>query len=96
MRKILTLVALLSMVAPAFGQEFGHERGHRVGQHSGHAPLPPPRPYGRDGGNILPWVAGGLAIGALSGIYLYEQRRCYDELVGYDRRGREVWETYCN
>jgi hypothetical protein len=92
MRKILIVVALISMVAPAFGQEVGH----RVGQRSGHVPMPIPRPYGRDGGSILPWVAGGLAIGALTGAYWYNNRRCYDELVGYDRRGREVWETNCN
>jgi hypothetical protein len=96
MRKILTVVALLSMVAPALGQEAGHRVGHGVGHHSGHVPLPPPRPYGRDGRNILPWVAGGVTLGILSGAYWYNNRRCYDEMVGYDRRGREVWEINCN
>ena len=96
MRKILAVVAMISMVTPAFGQDYGHRSGHRVGQRYGHAPTPPPRPYVRGDRNILPWVAGGLAIGALSGAYWYNKRRCYDDLIGYDRRGREIWERYCD
>lgn len=87
MRKLIVVASLLIMATPAPAQH-----------HRRHAPYPQPRPYAHGHRNVLPWVAGGLALGALGGTYYYNRprRECWDELVGYDRRGREVWETICN
>jgi hypothetical protein len=49
------------------------------------------------------WVAplvGGMVLGGM-GYYGYQryyqpQPVCWDEMVGYDRRGREVWQRFCN
>lgn len=89
MRKLLIVVSLLAMTSATSAQNYHHNR---------RAPQPLPRPYTGGHHNVLPWVAGGLALGALGGAYYYNrrQRECYDELVGYDRRGREVWQTICN
>jgi hypothetical protein len=88
MRKLLIVVSMLAMSSSAFAGDWHHRR----------APPPPLRPYAGGHHNILPWVAGGLALGALGGAYYYNRPRpeCWEELVGYDRRGREVWETVCN
>ena len=84
MRKFLVVASLLIVSTPAMAQ---YQRRH--------VPLPTPRPYVQGHRNILPWVAGGLALG---GLYYYNRsrRECWDEFTGYDRRGREVWETVCN
>ena len=88
MRKLLIIASLLAMTVPAVAQE------HR------HHPEPQRRPYGHDGRNILPWVAGATALGALGlgSTYWYntQHRKCWDEMVGYDRWGNEVWKRYCN
>lgn len=59
---------------------------------------PPPRQYHHhQHRGINPWVAGALGLGILgAGTYLYNNRTCWDELVGYDRYGRELWQRYCN
>ena len=84
MRKVLiATAALLVMTTAATAQHY--QRRYN----------PPPKPHRH---NIAPWVAGGLALGVL-GALTYDQWgrpvRCWDELVGYDRYGREVWERYC-
>ena len=84
MRNIIVAVCLLSSTAAS-----AHDYRRRV-------PTPQPRPYYHNDRSIMPWVAGGLLLGAMGGMYMYNQRRCYDELVGYDRRGREIWERYCD
>ena len=86
MRGLLIIVSLLAMTSTAVAD--GHRRNRYI-------PTPPPRPYTGGNHNILPWVAGGLALGALGGAYYYNRRNCYDDLIGYDRRGREVWQTIC-
>ena len=45
--------------------------------------------------NVAPWVAGGLALGVLGAMIYSQQPACWDELVGYDRYGREVWQRIC-
>jgi hypothetical protein len=81
-----TLIALATIIALT-GAASADYRGHRGHQNLGH--------QGR--GYMAPLV-GGLLLGGL-GYYGYQQyqRRvqCWDELVGYDRRGREVWERFC-
>ena len=85
MRKLLLAsVALISMTTLVEAQ-------HR------HRYNPPPRHHH----NVAPWVAGGLALGIL-GAMTYDawgrpvrQSRCWDEMVGYDRYGRQIWERYC-
>jgi len=81
-----TLIALVTIIALT-GAASADYRGHRGHQNRGH--------QGR--GYMAPLV-GGLLLGGL-GYYGYQQyqRRvqCWDELVGYDRRGREVWERFC-
>lgn len=90
MRKFLVVVSLLAMTFPALAEDHRHRR----------VPTPPPRPYAGGHHSILPFVAGAAALGALGlgSTYWYnsQRRRCWDELIGYDRRGREVWETVCN
>jgi hypothetical protein len=88
MRKLLIVVSLLAMTSTAVADGYHKHRP---------IPMPPPRPYTGGNHNILPWVAGGLALGVLGGAYYYNRNRiCYDELIGYDRyRGREMWQTIC-
>ena len=81
-----TLIALATIIALTGAADAQH-RGHHNRGHHGH--------QGR--GYMAPLV-GGLLLGGL-GYYGYQQyqRRvqCWDEMVGYDRRGREVWERFC-
>jgi len=96
MRKLLIVASLLVMSTASVAADGRHMYGHR------NAPLPTPRPYMHKNHNILPWVAGGLALGALGGAYYYDRSfpryrsDCYEDLIGYDRRGREIWRKYCN
>lgn len=51
------------------------------------------------GGWAVPLV-GGLILGGALGYYgtydrYYDRSRCYNEFVGYDRYGREIWERVC-
>ena len=89
MRKLLIVASLLAFSTAAVAAD-----GRRM--YGG-----PNRPQHRSH-NVLPWVAGGLALGALGGAYYYNQSppryrsECYEDLVGYDRYGREIWRKYCN
>lgn len=92
-RMFVASIALLGMMTVAEAQNYHrhrynpppryHQHNHRPKQH-----------------NVMPWVAGGLALGLL-GAMTYDawgrpvQPRCWDEMLGYDRYGREVWERYC-
>jgi len=90
-RTLIALITVIAMTSAASADYRGHRgypnRGHQGYQHHGH--------QGR--GYMAPLV-GGLLLGGL-GYYGYQQyqRRvqCWDEMVGYDRRGREVWQRYC-
>jgi hypothetical protein len=102
MRKLaigLTIVALLVSTLPVFAQH-RHDHGYRPQQHRHyHAPRHVPRhhyhaPRHRNN-NWVPYALGGLALGALGGAYYYNNRQCWDEMIGYDRYGREVFERYC-
>jgi ABC-type dipeptide/oligopeptide/nickel transport system permease subunit len=91
MRKLaigLTIVALLASTLPVFAQH-RHDHGYRPQQHRHyHAPR-------HRNNNWVPYALGGLALGALGGAYYYNNRQCWDEMIGYDRYGREVFERYC-
>jgi hypothetical protein len=88
MRKFLIVASLLAMTVPAVADQRRH-------------PQPQRRPY-----NLLPMVMVPLALGAGAYYYSREQysRRpirypepeCWDELVGHDRRGREIWNIVCH
>ena len=86
-RMFVASIALLGMMTVAEAQNY-----HR------HRYNPPPRQHHHR--NVAPWVAGGLALGIL-GAMTYDawgrpvQPRCWDEMLGYDRYGRVVWERYC-
>lgn len=58
---------------------------------------PPPRQYHHQHRGINPWVAGALGLGILGAgsYYYYNNRQCWDEMVGYDVYGREVWQRRC-
>jgi hypothetical protein len=91
MRKLIIVASLLAMTVPAMADQKRHRD----------PPLPQRRPY-----NLLPMVVVPLAIGA--GMYYYSREQysrrpitypepeCWDELVGYDRRGREIWNVVCH
>jgi hypothetical protein len=84
-----TLIALATIIALT-GAASADYRGHRGHQNRGH--------HGHQGRGYMAPLVGGLLLGGL-GYYGYQQyqRRvqCWDEMVGYDRRGREVWERFC-
>jgi hypothetical protein len=88
MRKLLLAsVALIGMTVVAEAQNHHrHRYNHTPRQHHRHH-------------NVAPWVAGGLALGIL-GAMTYDAwgrptRQCWDEMIGYDRYGREVYQRYC-
>ena len=81
-----TLIALATLIALTGSADAQH-RNHR---HHGH--------HGYRGGWVAPLV-GGMVLGGM-GYYGYQryyqpQPDCWDEMVGYDRRGREVWQRFC-
>jgi hypothetical protein len=100
MRKLtigLSIAALLASTLPVFAQQH-HRHGYRPQQHRYVAPRPTPRHYHAPrhrNNNWVPYALGGLALGALGGAYYYNNRQCWDEMIGYDRYGREVFERYC-
>lgn len=92
----VTATLVLLLAAPAFAQHHRRDHGSRH-PHARHYYAPPrhhyhpPRHH-----NWVPYALGGLALGALgAGTYYYNNRPCWDEFIGYDRRGREVFERYC-
>jgi hypothetical protein len=103
MRKLITTLSIAAMMlasTPVFAQH-RHNHGYqsRQQQYSYVPPRHVPRhhhaPRHRNN-NWVPYALGGLALGALgSGMYYYNNRQCWDELIGYDRRGRGVFERYC-
>ena len=96
MRKLaigLSVVALLASTLPVFAQQH-HRHGYRPQQHRYVAPRPAPRHY-HNHRNYAPWVAGAIGLGVLGSMYYYNNRQCWDEMIGYDRYGREVFERYC-
>ena len=103
MRKIILGIIAVSLVvltaAPAFAQHH-HRRDHGYRQPQARHHYAPPRqhyhPPRQRQNNWVPYALGGLALGALgTGMYYYNSRPCWDEFVGYDRRGREVFQRYC-
>lgn len=93
MRKLLIVASLLAMSSAAIAADGRRMYGGPNRSAQGHN-----RQH-----NVLPWVAGGLALGALAGgAYYYNQsppsyrRECWEDLMGYDRYGREIWRKYCN
>jgi hypothetical protein len=82
-RTLIALATIIALTGAASADYRGH-RGHQNRSHQGRGYMAP--------------LVGGLLLGGL-GYYGYQQyqRRvqCWDEMVGYDRRGREVWERYC-
>jgi len=102
MRKILlgSLAATLVLLAaaPAFAQHHRRDHGYRQ-PHARQYYAPPRQHYHppRQRNNWVPYALGGLALGALGAgsYYYYNNRQCWDEMIGYDRYGREVFERYC-
>ena len=82
MRKLLITLFLLSATATAMADSRHYYR------------QPPHRSH-----NAAPWVAGIVGLGILGAIasqqYQSPRRSCWDEVIGYDRYGREVWQRYC-
>ena len=78
-RTIIALATIIALMGSADAQHRGH-RGYR-------------------GGWAAPLV-GGLLLGSALGYYGYQDRyyarpRCYIEVIGYDRYGREILERVC-
>jgi hypothetical protein len=90
MRKLITTLSIATMMlasTPVLAQH-RHNHGYRA---------PPPRHHvvPRHRNNYAPWVAGAIGLGVLGSMYYYNNRQCWDEFIGYDRYGREVFERYC-
>jgi hypothetical protein len=92
MRRIFVAsVALLGMMTVAEAQNYHHRHNPPHRHHYNHRPKQH---------NVMPWVAGGLALGLL-GVMTYDawgrpvRPHCWDEMIGYDRYGRQVWQRYC-
>jgi hypothetical protein len=86
MRKLLLALSVLALTSTtAMAQHRGHFGGHRGGHHHGHRH------------NAIPWIAGAAALG-IAGAIMYDQynRRCWREVVGYDRWGNPVTGRFCN
>jgi cobalamin biosynthesis protein CobD/CbiB len=94
MRKLITTLSIAAMMlasTPVLAQ-YRHNHGYQPRQHHYVAPRPAAR---HRNNNWVPYALGGLALGALGGAYYYNNRQCWDEMIGYDRYGREVFERYC-
>ena len=94
MRKYLAAVIVFLMTMPAFAGPYN--RSHRG--HYYHAPQHHYQPQRHR--NIAPWVAGGLALGALGAYALTRPdprgiMTCWEEVIGYDRRGLPVYDEIC-
>ena len=95
----LSLAITAITAVPAMAQHRHHDRGYRphVQRHYVPSRQHYHRHQPRHNNNWVPYAIGGLALGALgAGTYYYNNRPvCWDEVIGYDRRGREVIERYC-
>jgi hypothetical protein len=95
----LSLAITAITAVPAMAQHNRHyDRGYR--SHVQRHYVPPRQHYHRHQprhNNWVPYAIGGLALGALgAGTYYYNNRPvCWEQVIGYDRRGREVIEKYC-
>ena len=109
MRKIIIAsIALLAMSVPVEAQ---HRRDHHHGyqpQHRQHFQqrnhYRPPAGHHRSHNrshNAAPWIAGVIGLGIL-GALTYDQwgrpvqPRCWNEYIGVDRHGRQVYRQVCN
>ena len=108
MRKIIIAsIALLAMSVPVEAQ---HRRDHHHGyqphrqQFHQRNHYQPPRGHHRShnrGHNAAPWIAGAIGLGIL-GALTYDQwgrpmqPRCWNEYIGVDRSGRQVYQQVCN
>ena len=89
MRRLLIATTLIAMATTAIAEPYNHRRA------------PPQQHYrGHNGGNAAPWIAGAIGLGLLGAIIANQPERpaygCWNEMVGYDRWGNEVWKRYCN
>ena len=101
MRKLLAIVIIFIMTMPAMaGQQRHDRRGYQQHTHQRHHHQQPRHYQPQRHNNIAPWIAGGLALGAL-GAYAVIPRAprhimtCWEEIIGYDRRGRPVYDEVC-
>jgi len=89
MRRLLIATTLIVMATSAVADPYNHRH-----------PLPQRRPYEHRQHSIMPWVAGAVGLGVLGAIIANQPERpvsgCWNEMVGYDRWGNEVWKRYCN
>jgi hypothetical protein len=85
MKKYLIAVTMLvTLVGPASAYDRRHHQNPPARKHHHHH---------QRHNNIAPWIAGGLALGALGGLYYYNNRRCWDEPL-VDRFGHQVYDQY--
>lgn len=87
MKKVLAL----SFIALTLGATVAEARDRfRGGSHGYHRPAAPPVRHYQHRNNVLPWIAGGAALGILgAGAYYYNQNYCRWER-------REVFDQWGN
>lgn len=98
MKKLIafTLTATMLTATAAQADYYGRRGGYRAPAYNHHQHRAPA--YNHRGNNWVAPVIGGLLLGgALYGAHRYYQPQpvCWDEVVGYDRYGREVWQRLC-
>jgi hypothetical protein len=91
MRKLLIAAMAVLIATPALA-DWRRERRHYQ---------PPQRHHHQR--NIAPWVAGGLALGALGAYALTRPSRCWEEPIVddygrqlYNRYGQPLFQRLCN
>jgi hypothetical protein len=93
---IIACAALFLSIAPAEAQHRRHGYGGHYWNHHSHyyRSHRPYRHYRRN--NIAPYVAGAIGAAIIGGI-IYDQygRRCFREVVGYDRFGDPITRRVC-
>lgn len=107
MRKLLAAIIVFIMTTPAFAQQNHHRRGHHGHhghhynhQHRHHHQQQNYYYYQKRNNNVAPWVLGGLALGALGAYAITNPAplgftACWQEVIGYDRYGRPVYDQVC-
>jgi len=100
MRKIvLASVALLAMTTISEAQN--RHRHHHHGYHHGYHHRPPMRQhYHPPRYNAAPWIAGAIGLGVLGALTYDAWGRpyrpvCYNEYIGLDRYGNQVYQQRC-